>query len=60
MADGRIDLLDSDKMDLVMPEDPMSKITNGKILKMWRPHTEKEDRKKTEAAAKAQAKEADK
>jgi len=36
---------DSDKMDLVMPEDPLSKITNGKITKMRRPWEEKEARK---------------
>jgi hypothetical protein len=43
MENGRIDLYDSDKMDLGMPEDPLSKITNGKIEKMWRPWSEKEN-----------------
>lgn len=28
-----------------MPEDPLTKITNGKIVKMWRPYSEKEDAK---------------
>jgi len=43
MDTGRIDLYDSDKMDLGMPEEPLSKITNGKITKMWRPWSEKEN-----------------
>gem|GEM_PF-3079759 len=32
-------------MDLKMPDDGLSKITNGKILKMWRGREEKEERK---------------
>ena len=43
MENGRIDLYDSDKMDLGLPKDPLSKITNGKIMKMRRPWGEKED-----------------
>ncbi|USN55307.1 MAG: hypothetical protein H6765_01560 [Candidatus Peribacteria bacterium] len=46
MENGRIDLFDSDKMDLKMPEDPLTKITNGTIVKMRRPYSEKEDTKK--------------
>jgi len=41
----RIDKFDSDKMDLKMPDDGLSKMTNGKILKMWRGREEKEERK---------------
>lgn len=48
MENGRIDLYDSDKMDLVMPEDPLAKITNGKIIKMRRPWSEKETTRKDE------------
>ena len=33
-----------------MPEDPLTKITNGKIVKMWRPYSEKEDEKDIEDA----------
>jgi hypothetical protein len=39
---GRIDLFDSEKMDLKMPTDGLTKITNGKIVKMWRNYEEKE------------------
>ncbi len=46
MENGRIDLYDSNQMDLCMPEDPLAKITNGKIIKMRRPRAEKEDIKK--------------
>lgn len=42
MANGRIDVYDSDKMDLCMPDDPLAKITNGEIIKMRRPWGEKE------------------
>ncbi len=41
----RIDNFDSEKMDLKMPDDGLSKMTNGKILKMWRWREEKEERK---------------
>ncbi len=41
----RVDDFDSDKMDLKMPEDGLSKITNGKIELMWRGREEKEARK---------------
>ena len=43
MENGRIDYMDSDKMDLKMPEDTLSKITNGTIIKMYRPWAEKEE-----------------
>jgi len=45
LESGRTDKFDSDKMDLKMPDDGLSKITNGKILKMWRGREEKEERK---------------
>ena len=48
MENGRVDLYDSNKMELCMPEDPLSKITNGKIVKMRRPRGEKEDQKDKE------------
>ncbi len=41
----RIDKFDSDKMDLKMPDDGLTKMTNGKILKMRRGREEKEERK---------------
>ncbi len=41
----RIDNFDSDKMDLKMPEDGLTKLTNGKIEKMRRSWEEKEERK---------------
>jgi len=43
LANGRIDKLDSEKMDLGLPEDDLSKITNSTITKMYRPWSEKED-----------------
>lgn len=43
MENGRIDTYDSDKMSLCIPEDPLNKITNGKIVKMRRPWSEKEN-----------------
>lgn len=43
LSNWRIDKLDSDKMDLVLPEDEMSKITNATILKMYRPWSEREE-----------------
>lgn len=45
MENGRIDLFDSDKMDLKLPDDPLTKITNGKIIKMRKPRDEKEQGK---------------
>jgi DNA gyrase subunit A len=48
MENGRIDLYDSNKMDLCMPEDELTKITNGKIVKMRRPWGEKESVKDAE------------
>lgn len=48
MENGRIDLYDSNKMDLCMPEDPLTKITNGTIVKMRRPRGEKESVKDAE------------
>ena len=51
MENGRIDLYDSNKMDLCMPEDDLTKITNGKIIKMRRPWGEKEDQKDKEEEA---------
>lgn len=46
MENGRIDLYDSDKMDLKLPDEPLTKITNGTIVKMRRPWSEKEEAKK--------------
>ncbi|MBP6257260.1 hypothetical protein KA405_06310 [Patescibacteria group bacterium] len=51
MENGRIDLYDSNKMDLCMPEDPLTKITNGTIVKMRRPRGEKESVKDAEEEA---------
>lgn len=45
MENGRIDHFDSDKMDLKLPDDPLTKITNGKIIKMRKPRDEKEQGK---------------
>lgn len=50
MENRRVDLYDSGKMDLCMPEDPLTKITNGKIVKMRRPWGEKENQKMDEEA----------
>jgi DNA gyrase subunit A len=41
LDNGQITFLDSDTMDLVLPEDPLSKITNAKIVKMYVPWQEK-------------------
>jgi hypothetical protein len=49
LENGRVDLLDTDKMDLKMPEDGLSKITNSKILQMYRPWSELEEQKETDA-----------
>lgn len=57
MENGRIDLYDSNKMDLCMPEDDLTKITNGKIIKMRRPRGEKESVKDAEEEAANEAKE---
>jgi hypothetical protein len=51
MENGRVDLYDSNKMDLCMPEDELTKITNGKIIKMRRPWGEKEEQKDKEEEA---------
>jgi hypothetical protein len=51
MENGRVDLYDSNKMDLCMPEDDLTKITNGKIIKMRRPWGEKEEQKDKEEEA---------
>lgn len=51
MENWRIDLYDSNKMDLCMPEDDLTKITNGKIVKMRRPRWEKESVKDAEEEA---------
>jgi len=48
MENGRVDLYDSNKMELKMPEDELTKITNGKIVKMRRPWGEKEEGKGNE------------
>lgn len=48
MENGRVDLYDSNTMELKLPEDTLTKITNGKIVKMWRPWGEKEDQKDKE------------
>ena len=45
LASGRIDKFDSEKMDLKMPDDGLTKLTNGTILKMRRWREEKEERK---------------
>jgi DNA gyrase subunit A len=42
LANGQIEHLDSDTMALKMPEDSLSKITNGKIIAMFTPWQEKE------------------
>jgi len=57
MENGRIDLYDSNKMDLCMPEDNLTKITNGKIIKMRRPRGEKEEQKEKEEQQEADKKE---
>lgn len=57
MENGRIDLYDSNKMDLCMPEDDLTKITNGKIIKMRRPRGEKEDQKEKEEQEESEKKE---
>ncbi len=45
LENWRVDLLDTDKMDLKMPDDGLSKITNSKILQMYRPWSELEEQK---------------
>ena len=45
MKNGRIDIFDSEKMDLKLPEDPLTKITNGEIVKMRRAWHEKEEKR---------------
>jgi len=45
LASGRIDKFDSEKMDLKMPDDGLTKLTNGSIIKMRRWREEKEERK---------------
>jgi DNA gyrase/topoisomerase IV subunit A len=41
----RIDVVDSSSMDLKLPNDPMTKLTNWEIIKMYRPWAEKEERR---------------
>lgn len=41
----RIDTVDSASMDLKLPKDSMTKLTNGEIIKMYRPWAEKEERR---------------
>ncbi|MDP2670035.1 MAG: DNA gyrase C-terminal beta-propeller domain-containing protein [bacterium] len=48
MENGRVDLYDSTTMELKLPEDELTKITNGKIVKMRRPRGEKEEKKDEE------------
>lgn len=51
MENGRVDVLEADQMDLKMPEDPLTKITNGKIIKMYRNREDKEERRSREEEA---------
>ncbi len=44
LESGRVDLFDSEKMALKMPDDGLAKITNGKIVKMRRNYEDKEAR----------------
>lgn len=43
LANNKIEHLDSDKMELKMPSDALSKITSGNIVKMYTPWHEKND-----------------
>jgi hypothetical protein len=36
-------------MSLKLPEDPMTKLTNGEIITMYRPWEEKEERRKEDS-----------
>lgn len=45
LKSGRIDVVDSSSMDLKLPNDPMTKLTNWEIIKMYRPWAEKEERR---------------
>lgn len=50
LDNGKVEFLDSNKMELMMPEDELVKITSGKIVKMYVPRQEKSE--KTDKAAK--------
>lgn len=45
LDNGKVEFLDSNKMELVMPEDNLAKITSGKIVKMYVPRQEKAAKK---------------
>ena len=48
LATWRVTMLDTDKMDLWMPDDGLSKITNGDIVQMYRPWAEREKTREAE------------
>lgn len=50
LENGKVEFLDSNKMELMMPEDELAKITSGKIVKMYVPWQEKAE--KTDKATK--------